>query len=275
MYWQKLGAGILSPFKPQALAEPKPEELRREILSVNREHHTLAAELERLRADLERIGFDASGKIETLAQRVRESGAESGAAEKRLAAVEQRFAGLESAHTATQARVESLGDSLSEIAAKQETRSSQLKFLQDSARGEIKALKTALAETASRLETRDNQLEELLDATRTAVGVLENSRTETAGRLDANDDRFQGMQESIAEQAHQHATAVSGLDTRLEAAGKRLGALEEKLEIEHRLARSLFEEMQTNFHILERRFVWVILIAAMVLLLVIGTEIIF
>jgi chromosome segregation ATPase len=270
-----MGAGILSPFKPQASAEPKPEELRREILSVSREHHTLVAELERLRADLERAGSDATGGIEALAQRVRESGTESGAAEKRLAGLEQRFDGLESVQAVTQSRLGALGNTLSEIASKQETRNSQLKFLQDSARGEIKGLKTALAETASRLETRDNQLEELQESTRAAIVALQNNLTETASRLDADDDRFQHVQDSIAEQAQQHAAALSGIAARLDTACNRLGALEEKLEIEYRLSRSQFEEMQMNVRKLEQRFVWMILIVTVVLLLVIGTGIIF
>jgi chromosome segregation ATPase len=265
-YWKKVNASLVSPFKPQAPTNLSLAELKREILSVARDNQTLAADLGRVRADSERSGSEEASKIRALEQACQRLESAGNAAGSRLTELEQRFAEIESEGTATRDRVAALQTSLDETADRLETRNNQIKFLQDSAREQLAALKTAIAETASRLETRDSRLEDLQDAAQDQIVALQTALSEISVRQNTMDGRLEHLQDSNAELVKQYENSLSHSISQLEATHEQLRALENKMELDHRLCKDMLQETQAR---LERHRHWALWVALATVLVVV------
>ncbi len=264
-YWKKVGATLVSPFKPQAPAHESLAELKREILSVSRENQTLSVELGRARADSERSRSEESTRIKALEQACRELESAGNLTGGRLADLEQRLAEIETAGNAAGDRVTALETSLTETTERLEKRNNQIKFLQDAAREQLAALKTAIAETASRLETRDSRLEDLQDAAQDQIVALQTTVRELSGRLNTMDGRLEQQQDSTVELLKQYENSRSDSTLQLEATREQLKALENKMELDHRLYKDMLQETQTR---LERHRHWALWVALATVLVV-------
>jgi len=164
-------------------------------------------------------------------------------------------------------RVSALEATLAETTSRLDTRSNQLKFLQDSARDQLQSFKTTLAEASSRLETRDDELRRLLDMAQERILALESAQTETSDRIENGQDELTGLQSLLAEQAQQLDAYRAAAAGQFEATGNRIVAQEKKLEFELRLRQNLFEDVQAQLRRQRVRLGWVMAIAGVALVL--------
>jgi len=207
------------------------------------EQQALAGKLELLRAEVEQRVAGVDRDLETLAQGQRQAATDRDEVDARLAVLEQQLAAAESGRDMERARVVALEASLAELSQRLETRCNQLKFLQDSEREQLQALKSALAEATSRLETSDEGLRKLLDAANDRTAHLETVQEDVAGHLNALAHGLGQLRTTNTENALKFESERAATVLQLEATGKLVRALEQRIELEHDAQQALHGEM--------------------------------
>ena len=233
--WQRTCARIAKPFKVHSHTAPGSRKHEREITAVTRENQTLAAELQRLRADYEQSRAEENRKIAILEETRQEARTARAGEAKQQADLERRIVELETERTRALGQVKSIQASLDDVSGRLDTMDNQSRMWQARSDEQARELEASLSHAIARQDTAAGELSALRDRSQQQVMMLESSLADTS--------------------------------TRLETADSEIGKVKKKLDLEHRLYMHTVQEVQSQVRIQHQRLGWTMMAAVFAMLL--------
>jgi DNA repair exonuclease SbcCD ATPase subunit len=247
--WQRTWTRIIKSFKPRSNPSTSSPELERSITSVTREYQTLAAELQRLRAESEQTGLEEIRKIGNLEEAHQEASSARILQAKQLDDLERRVVELEAERHQSSGRVNSIESSLTNVLVRLDTLDTQARLFYAASREQEKVFEASLSLAMTRQDTTESQLETLRNTSLQQLKALESSLSDTSQQLTLL------------------GTSLNDTSTRLERMNGQISTLEQKLDLEHQLYLHTVKDIQSQVHSQDQRLNWTMMAAVFAMLL--------
>jgi hypothetical protein len=233
--WQRTCDRIVRTFTLRSRPSPGSPESAGGATAVVRGYQTLAAELQRFRAESEQTGSEEIRKILALESAHQEAVSASVGQAKKLADMERRIVELEAE------RHRSLG--------------------------QIESIETSLTDTISRLDTIDKQVRVFHARSREREREFEASLSSAITALNTTDTRLEELRHTSSQQVMAIEASLAVTSTRLEAVDGQLRTVEQKLDLEHQLYLHTVREIQSQVRSQNQRLNWTMMAAVFAMLL--------